>query len=148
MRLPNLSGFLKALETYRYSITVGLLLLFVAPQFFPLSWEGVGATWTFSAGLMFFLSVGMIVVRDAWPPVKQLFGIGVDAEQVALEIAAICESTADGPDFEISLKDVPVSNEDIKEFVADYFEHGEGSIEENKIIVTEAGLKRLEKMGP
>jgi hypothetical protein len=123
-----------------------MFLLFIAPQFFPLSWEGVGGTWTFSAGLMFFLSVGMIIVRDVWPIIKQLLGIGVDTEQVATEIATVCENAADGPDFEIGLQDIPVSDESIKEFVLDYFEHEEGSIEEDKLIVTEAGMKRLKKM--
>ena len=145
MRLPKISGFLKALETYRYSVTVGLLLLFLAPQLFPLTWEGVGATWTFAAGLMFFLSVGMIIVRDAWPPAKQLIGIGVDVENVAGEINAACENQGGEPNFEINLGDLPVTNEDTKEFITDYFEHSEGRIDGDTLIVTKAGLKKLKK---
>ena len=100
--IPDFSDVLTTIEQYRYSIIVGIALLYFAPLLFPVGWEMASATWRYASAVMFFLSAGMILSRDLWPKVKQLFGIGVNKRQVSLKILKACKKEGGEPPFEPS----------------------------------------------
>jgi hypothetical protein len=145
MRLPRISGFFETLETYRYSVAIGLLLLYFAPYLFPLGWESVGATWSFSAGFMFFLSLGMILTRDVWPALKRAVGMGIDVKQASKAILTACKEKGGNPSFEIKYENLQLSESKIREFIKDHLEHGEALIKENSFVITKRGLKKLKE---
>lgn len=144
--IPNFSDVLTTIEQYRYSIIVGIALLYFAPLLFPVEWEMASATWRYASAVMFFLSAGMILSRDLWPKVKQLLGIGVNKRQVSLKILKACKKEGGEPPFELKISNVDIGEEKIKELVDGHLSHDECRISsEQTLIVTEAGLKRLKE---
>lgn len=146
--LPKISKFFKTIEIYRYSITVGLFLLYITPYFFPVGWETVGATWEFVAGIMFFISVGMILVNDFWPWFEETIGCGVrgeDKKKIATKMIEMCkESDSDAP-FRLYISDIgeDIDNGLIRKFVKGNMYDSECRIDDDSIIVTEKGVKAL-----
>lgn len=143
--IPDLSSVFRTIEQYRYSVTVGIALLYFAPMFFPVGWQAASATWQYAAAIMFFLSVGMIISKDLWPKLKQLFGFGVNKRKVSLKILEACKNQGGEPPFEFSISSVDIDEEKIKDLVDGHLSHDECRISEQTLIVTEAGLKRLKE---
>lgn len=142
----NFSTLFNSIKKYRYSITVGIALLYFAPMLFPVGWEAASATWRYGVAVMFFLSVGMILSRDFWPKIKQLFGFGVNKRKVSLKILEACKNQGGDPPFELKISNVGVGEEKIKNLVDGYLSHDECRISSKQtLIVTEAGLKRLKE---
>jgi len=149
--LPQLSDFFDTLREYRHSTTIALVLLYLTPFFFPVGWDTVGATWQFVAGLMFFLSLGMIITEDAWPWVKKKFNIGKGRDpETAKLIVEACESKdsvlgSSGPPFELVKEDLESFGE-AKEFCeAALSPEDDFTTSENAIIITESGIEKLRK---
>lgn len=72
---PDLESYFDTIKEYRYSITVSLFVLCVTVSLFPHSLSGVTGTTTYAVGmftmiLMFSVSVGIILVKDFWPWLK------------------------------------------------------------------------------
>jgi hypothetical protein len=144
--IPDLSTVFDTINQYRYSITIGIALLYFAPLLFPVGWEMASATWQYAAAIMFFLSVGMILSRDLWPKVKQLLGIGVNKRQVSLKILKACKKEGGEPPFELEISSVGVDEEKIKDLVDGHLSHDECRFSsEQTLVVTEAGLKKLKE---
>lgn len=144
--IPDLFTVFNSIKKYRYSITVGIALLYFAPMLFPVGWEAASATWRYGVATMFFLSVGMILSRDVWPKVKQLLGIGVNKRQVSLKILEACKNQGGEPPFELKISSVGVDEDKIKDLVDGHLSHDECRISSKQtLVVTEAGLKRLKK---
>lgn len=142
--IPDLSTVFETINQYRYSITVGIALLYFVPMFFPVGWQAASATWQYAAAIMFFLSVGMILTRDVWPSVKQLFGFGVNKKKVSIKILKACKEKDENPPFEVKFPEVDAEEEKVKELVDDFLSHDECRISDsNTLIVTEKGLKKL-----
>lgn len=141
---PDFKDAFRTIESYRWSITIGLCLLFLAPFFLPLAWTGASGTWQFAAGLMFFLSSGMILTRDVWPFIRGWIGWSLsDEEQHAAArriIEAARESDQDGPPFRIE-----ITNDRVKEFVTYNFEAINCRVEGDEVIITETGLKQMKE---
>ena len=141
---PDFSDAFRTIESYRYSITIGLFLLFLAPFFLPLPWGGASGTWQFAAGLMFFLSSGMILTRDVWPLIRRMFGWSLSKEEQRAAarriIGAARDLDQDGPPFRIE-----ITNDRVKEFVTYNFEAVNCRVEGDEVIITETGLKQMKE---
>lgn len=146
--LPQLSDFFDTVAQYRHSTTISLVLLYLTPFFFPVGWDTVSATWQFVAGLMFFLSLGMIITEDFWPWLKRKFNIGKKHDpETARLIIETCEEKSSfvggGPPFEIS-KDELVEFERAKNFCEAVLDpEDDFTTSENSIIITESGLEKI-----
>lgn len=147
--IPEISGVFETIDSYRYSITVGILLLYFVPMFFPVGWNAVSATWQYAAAIMFFLAVGMILVRDVWPPVYRLFGGGfsrTEKDRMATAILRGAKKAADDenpePPFKFSLE-VLDSEDDIETYIAQDFAASECTVKDNHVVVTAEGLEAL-----
>lgn len=83
MQLPTLSGFLEAIENYRYSIAFSLFILAWVPFIYPLDFESVETTLLFGIAFMFSMSISMIVVKDIWEPyIAPFFGKTFDVQKL------------------------------------------------------------------
>lgn len=71
--LPDLGDFLAAIDNYRYTISLGLLMACFTPLLFPVGWNMITPIWTFTATATFFLAVARIFVVDVWPYLKRNF---------------------------------------------------------------------------
>jgi len=145
--LPDFQSTFRTIESYRYSITVGLFLLFLAPFVLPIGWGGASSTWQFAAGLMFFLSFGMIITRDVWPLIRRMMGWSLSEEERAAAAMRVIEEAkrqneeeGQEPPFRITVED-----ERIKEFITYNFEAASCRIEGDEVVVTRAGLQQLRK---
>lgn len=146
-RLPQISDFFDTLRKYRHSTTIALVLLYITPYFFPVSWNAVGATWQFVAGLMFFLSFSMIITDDLWPWLKKQFNVGLENNpKIARSIVKSCDMKNDVSDEEV----FEISNDEINNFetAKNFCEtvldpKSDFTTSENSIIITESGLEKL-----
>jgi len=73
MNTPNISNVFSTVESYKYSTAVGLFLLYFVSLIFPVGWETASTTWQFCIGVLFFLSLGMIIVKDLFPWLKKIY---------------------------------------------------------------------------
>jgi hypothetical protein len=147
MNFPDLDSTFRTIEYYRHSITTGLLLLYLAPFFFPLGWETVSATWSYVSGLLFFLSLGMIIVRDVWPWVQNKLGIGFteDSEKAKLIIQK-CKEKGGEPPFSLEPEDFDEFERAVDFCRSALNPDDEVSIiTEKKIVITAKGLQRLKE---
>lgn len=152
--IPNLSTILDPLRQYRYSITIGMLCLFLAPMVMPPTWVAymnVGAVWQYVSAGFFFISVAMIMTRDVWPWISRKFGWSagrIDKEKYAKAVLQECREQGGDPPFEIDLEK-EFEGDDIDEtllldFLRAVTETDEKiTLQGTKIIVTEAGLQTL-----
>lgn len=139
----------ETVEHYRYSITIGVGLLFFAPMLFPFEWAAVSVTWRYAVGATFFLSVGMIITRDVWPFFqRKVWGRTRRQEYNYAEVVVRhCKEMGGDPPFEINLSSF--ENEDIdKELLVEFLravtETDESvRLQDRTIIVTEEGLDTL-----
>lgn len=146
--IPDFSSIFSTIENFRYSITIGLLMLYFAPTLFPVGWTTVSATWQYASGLMFFLSLGMIISRDFWPWFRELVGLGMDKirrKKISSQILRACkESDQENTPFIIKISDVgDIDNGDIRNFVDRYVSDEECKIDDDSLVVSESGLKTL-----
>lgn len=143
--IPDFRSTFATIESYRYSITTGLFLLFLAPFFIPVTWGGASSTWQFAAGLMFFLSFGMILTRDVWPWIRSLAGWCLNQEERA-EVASriiekakqLNEEKSEDPPFRIEAE-----SDDEKKFIKYSFEKKDCRVEGDEIVVSATGLDAL-----
>lgn len=151
--MPNIPKFFQTVESYRYSITVALLLLsgalYYALRVFPsipIGWGSLMTTPGYVVAALFFLSLGMILVRDVWPGFRQLVGLDLtkdEKKQVATEILKSCQTEAkqgQEPPFRVSLR-----HEEKQKFVTYNFEGTECRVEDDEVVVTESGLEALKE---
>jgi len=139
----------ETVENYRYSITIGLGLLFFVPMFIPIGWSTVSTTWHYGMGAMFFLSVGMIITRDVWPFFQRtVWGRTRTQEQTYAEaVVRHCKEIGGKPPFEIDVSSLETENIDeevLVEFLRAVTETDESiRLENQTIIVTKEGLETL-----
>ena len=151
--IPNIPKLFRTIELYRHSIAVGLLLfcgiVFGAVHVFslPVEWEAIYTIPGYVTIIAFFLSTGMIIVRDGWPFVRSLFGWDLcedEKKQVATEIlgASRMQSKERGKSlpFEVEVRD-----DEKKDFIRYNFEKTECRIDGDRVVVTEDGLEALKK---
>jgi len=151
--IPNIPKLFRTIELYRHSIAVGLLLfcgiVFGAIHVFslPVQWGAVYSIPGYVTIIAFFLSSGMIIVRDVWPFMRSVFGWDLSEEekrQAATEIlgGARMQSKEKGEDLPFK---VEVTSKEKKNFIKYNFEKTECRIEGDRAVVTEDGLEALKK---
>ena len=149
----NIPKLLRTIELFRHSITVGLLLfcgiaalaVYVSPV--PAQWEAVYSVPGYVTIIAFFLSFGMIIVRDVWPFMRSVFGWDLsknEKRKVATEIlgASKVQSEKKGEDLPF---EVGVTSEKKKNFIRYNFEKTECRVVGDRVVVTEDGLESLKK---
>lgn len=151
--VPDIPKIFRTIELYRHSITVGLLVFcgiaLYAIYAFSLSigWEAVYSIPVHVTIIVFFLSFGMIVVRDIWPFFRSLLGWDLSEDEkkrAATEIlgASQIQSKKVGENFPL---EVEVESEAKKDFIRYNFEKNESRVEGNRVIVTEDGHEALKE---
>ena len=77
---PDIESYFDTIREHRFSITISLFVLCAVISFFPhpLGFDWLTQTTTYAVGIvtliiMFSISVGMILVQDLWPWIKNKY---------------------------------------------------------------------------